>query len=211
MFDRFGQIAFEPVPLARFGLASEWKKLGATQDEALGLIERYREAENEVRALEAQRDAARDTDLRAASSAVRAGKDAPEPQAEPALERKIVAAARTREILERAAGDAIADAQAMRQRNAAALGADIQAALADKAATLAEYARQAAVLYGQVEDGRRLAARLVPPPPAPSMEDTPAGDTTIMMTAGTTASAPARGDVEGILNYLARMGRGGKP
>jgi hypothetical protein len=211
MFDRFGQIAFEPVPLERFGLASEWKKLEKIQDEATGLIERYREAEAEVRALEAQRDAAREADLRAASTAVRAGKDAPEPQAEPALERKLEAATRTREILERATADAIGEAQADRQRHATALGADIQAALAEKAAKLAECARQAAVLYGQVEDGRRLAARLVPPPPAPSMEDTPAGDTTIMMTAGTTASAPPRGDVEGILNYLARMGRGGKP
>jgi hypothetical protein len=206
MFDRFGQVSFEPVPLARFELAGKWKKLGAIQDEALGLVERYLEAGAEVRTLEARRDAARDTDLKTASTAVRGGKDAPEPQAEPALERKILAATRTREILERAAADAIADALAMRQRNATALASDIQAALDKKAATLAEHARQAASLYGQLEDGRRLAARLAPPPPAPpSMAGTPAADTTHVVTARTTASGPARGDVEGVLRYLCAM------
>ena len=214
MIDRFGQIAFEPVPLERFELASKWKKLETIQNEAAKLIGRYREAENEARALAAKRDAARDTDLETAASAVRAGKDAPEPRAVPALERKLVAATRTREILERAAGDAIGEAQAERQRHAAGLASDIQAALDKSAAALADHARQAVALYAKIEDGRRDAARLVPPP-APPAETGPPGSgeaarstvlaSQFVATTSQRTASPDRGTVERVLSHLAAL------
>lgn len=206
MFNRFGEIAFEAVPLERFGLASRWKKLAAVQGEAAEMIRRYKAAERDVATLEAGRVEARDKDLRAAAVAVRAGKEAPPAAAEADLDRDLSAAIRQRDILERAASDAIEEAHALRAKHAPALSADIREALGKKAAELADHARRAAALYAEVEDGKQTASRLIPAPP-PVESNAPAQDTQVFINgpAMSTMRGPARGEIEAALSYIASM------
>ncbi len=211
MFDRFGLIAFEAVPLSRFDLEKRWKKLAALQDEASDLLGRYQEAAASVEALEQGREDARDKDLTAQAAALRSSRSShplPEPEHELALDKDLEGAGRSMQALQRATEGAIADVNAYRAKHAASLAADIQAALDAKADALAEHARQAAAIYAEVEDGKALAQRFGPPPP-PAQENTgEPEDTTVLigpMTTGTIAGGPNRGEVEAVLNYLSSL------
>ncbi|MEJ7815962.1 MAG: hypothetical protein WKF53_12385 [Rubrobacter sp.] len=210
MFDRFGQVAFEPLPLERLGLIPKFKRLAAVQEEAATLIARYWAADRDVRTLEAGRSDARDKDLEAGARALRAGKEAPEghtPTHESALDKDLTTVTRTRDVLERAVTDVIAEAMALKQKNAAALTREMDAAIRSRAASLAEHARQAARLYAEVEDAERDVRRLIPPPPAASLENVPAGPTRVIFAPLTRGVAsPTRGDIERILAYLTSLG-----
>jgi len=214
MFDRFGLIAFEAVPLSRFDLEKGWKKLAALQNEASDLLGRYQEAAATLAALEQGREDARDKDLTAQAAALRSSRSShdelPEPEHELALDKDLEGAGRSMRALQRATEGAIADVNAYRAKHAASLAADIQAALGAKADALAEHARQAAAIYAVLEDGKALARRFVPPPP-PAQENTGAPeDTTVLigpMTTGTIAGGQGRGEVEAVLNYLASLGQ----
>ncbi len=207
MFDRFGLISFQAVPLERFGLKTKWKKLDKLQQEAEGLITRYQEAAAKVEVLEQGRQAARDRDLDAHADALRSGGEAPEPEHEAALDQDLAGAIRTRDALQRAVEGAMVDVTSYRLEHAFALQEDISAALDAKARKLAEYASVAAALYAEVEDGRLEARRLVPKQAAPENTSGPQ-DTTVLLGPMTTrtVSGPARGDIEAALSYLASLG-----
>jgi len=102
MFDRFGLIRFEAVPLERFGLEKKYKKLDELQQEAEGLIDRYQEAAAKVAGLEQGRQDARDKDLDAHASALRKGDEVPEAEHEAKLDEELAGAVRTRDALQRA-------------------------------------------------------------------------------------------------------------
>src|SRR5215216_2970975 len=138
MFDRFGLISFQAVPLEKFGLKRKWKKLDKLQREAEGLIGRYQEAAGQVAELEQGRQEARDKDLDAHAAALRSGSEAPSSatEHEAALDKELAGAIRTRDALQRATEGAIADVASYRLEHASALQADISAALDAKARTL---------------------------------------------------------------------------
>ncbi len=207
MFDRFGLIRFEAVPLERFGLEKKYKKLAATQDETQDLIRQYEEAAGHVAVLEQGREAARDKDLDAAAAALRAGDEVPEAEHEAALDKELAGAVRARDALQRAVEGTLADVASYRLEHATRLQQDITAALDAKAQELAEHARAAAALYAEVEDGRLEAKRLAPVQGAPENTGAPQ-DTTVLigpMTTGTIAGGPNRGEVEAVLNYLSSL------
>ncbi len=207
MFDRFGLISFQAVPLERFGIHKKWRRLDKLQREAEGLIDRYQEAAAKVAELEQGRQDARDKDLDASATALRSGAEAPEPEHEAALDKELAGAVRTRDALQRAVEGAMADVTSYRLEHVSTLQQDITAALDAKAQELAEHARAAAALYAEVEDGRLEARRLVPVQSAPENTSGPQ-DTTVLLGPMTTrtVSGPARGDIEAILSYLASLG-----
>jgi len=207
MFDRFGLIRFEAVPLERFGLQKKWRRLDKLQQEAEGLIGRYQEAAASVADLEQGRQDARDKDLDAAAAALRTGDEVPEAEHEAALDKELAGAVRTRDALQRAVEGALADVASYRLEHATRLQEEISAALDAKAQELAEHARAAAALYAEVEDGRLEAKRLAPVQGAPENTGEPQ-DTTVLlgpMTTGTIAGGPNRGEVEAVLNYLSSL------
>ena len=116
MLNRFGQFVFDPVPLDALGL--NWPKLQERQAEASHLIAQHAQASQAVAELEAGRGAAREDDLDAGARALRAGSSVPPPKAEPALEKKLVGARRTRDAFERAASSAISEMDAFKRQHA---------------------------------------------------------------------------------------------
>ncbi len=208
MFNRFGLIDFDTVPLERFGLEKKWKRLATLQNEAQDLIGRYQEAAQKVAELEQGRQAARDRDLDAHAAALRTGGEIPEPEHEAALDKELAGAVRTRDALQRAVEGAIADVTAYRLEHAAKLQADIEAALSTKAQELARHAREAAALYAEFEDGKLEARRLIPPQGAPENTGEPQNSSVLIGPMSTrTLSGPNRGDVEAVLSYLASLGQ----
>lgn len=209
MFNRFGLINFEAVPLERFGLEKKWKRLATLQNEAQDLIGRYQEAAQKVAELEQGRQGARDRDLDAHAGALRTGGEVPEPEHEAALDKELDGAVRTRDALQRAVEGAIADVSAYRLEHAAALQRDVAQALEGVAAKLSEHARAAAALYGEYESGTQEARRLVPPRPAEENHSGPQDSTVILgpLTRQTASFAgPNPGEVQRVLSYLASLG-----
>jgi hypothetical protein len=203
--DRFGQWAFEAIPLDALKLS--WPRLAAIQAEVSHLIAEHAQAAREVTALEASREGAREQDLDAAAAAIRAGSGAPAPKAEPKLERKLEGAIRTRDAFARAVSSAIGDSNAFRLKHAASLEADAVNAVEALRSKLADKARQTAALYAESEAAAASVKKLaVPAPPPP--ESTAAGRDTsyfpeFVATASHRSAGPARGDIERVLNYLA--------
>jgi hypothetical protein len=206
MFDRFGLIRFEAVPLERFGLEKKYKKLDELQQEAEGLIDRYQEAAAKVAGLEQGRQDARDKDLDAHASALRKGDEVPEAEHEAKLDEELAGAVRTRDALQRAVEGAMADVASYRLEHASTLQQEISAALDAKAQDLAEHAWAAAALYAEVEDGRLEAKRLAPVRGAPENTGAPEDTTVLIGPMSTrTDSGPNRGDIEAVLNYLSSL------
>jgi len=207
MFNRFGLISFEAVPLERFGLEKKYKKLVAMQAETQDLIRQYEEAAGRVAVLEQARPDALDRDLNAHARALRKGDEVPEAEHEAKLDEELAGAVRTRDALQRAVEGAMADVASYRLEHVFTLQQDITAALDARAQDLAEHARAAAALYAEVEDGRLVAKRLAPAQAAPENTGAPQ-DTTVLigpMTTGTIAGGPNRGDIEAVLNYLSSL------
>ncbi len=207
MFNRFGLISFEAVPLERFGLEKKYKKLAAMQAETQDLIRQYEEAAGRVAVLEQARQDARDKDLDAHARALRKGEEVPEPEHEAKLDDDLASAIRTRDALQRAVEGAMAEVASYRLEHVFTLQQDITAALDARAHELAEHARAAAALYAEVEDGRLEASRLAPVQGAPENAGAPE-DTTVLlgpMTTRTIAGGPNRGEIEAVLNYLSSL------
>jgi hypothetical protein len=206
--DRFGNWAFEAVPLDALKLS--WPELTGMQNEARHLIEQHAQASQAVTALEAGRPASREQDLDAGAAALRAGKEVPPPKAEPALERKLVGARRTREAYERAASSAIAEMDAFKRLHAGALEADAARSLGVLRSKLSENAKKTASLYAESEAAAASVKKLAPPA-APPPETGPPGSgdaarsTVIMPSVATTgqSAGPARGEIDRVLSYLA--------
>jgi hypothetical protein len=212
MLDRFGQFLFDPVPLDALGL--KWPKLQAMQAEVRSLINQHAEAAREVTALEAGRGGAREQDLDAGATALRAGAGVPPPRAEPALEKKVEGARRTRDAFERAASSAIGELEAFKRKNASSLEADAARSLEVMRRTLADSARQTTGHYAEAEAAAASVKKLAPPA-APPAETGPPGSgqaarSTVFapqFVAATSRSAgPERGDIERVLSHLAALG-----
>jgi hypothetical protein len=207
MRNRFGDWAFEAVPLDALGL--EWPRLAALQNEVGHLIGEHAEAARAVTELEATREGAREQDLDAAAAALRAGNAVPSPKAEPALEKRVLGAVRTRDAFERAAASAIGELEAFKRLHAGPLEADAARSLGVLRGKLAENARRTAALYAESEAAAASVKKLAPPAVAPP-ESGEAGQDTVFapqFVSGTSRSAgPARGDIERVLDYLAALG-----
>jgi hypothetical protein len=212
MFNRFGDWAYEEVPLAALGL--KWPRLAAAQDEVRGLIEQHTEASQAVSALEAKRGAAREQDLDGAATALRAGSEVPEPTAEPALEKKLSGAIRTRDAFQRAASGAISDFESFKRLHAGALEADAARSLGVLRGKLADAAKRAASLYAESEAAAASVKKLAVPAPPPPETGPPGSSDPDRLTvlapqfvATTSRSAgPQPGDIERVLSHLAGLG-----
>jgi hypothetical protein len=206
-FDRFGNWAYEPIELDALGL--NWPKLQERQAEASHLIAQHEEASQAVTTLEQLRPAAREDDLDAGARALRAGSSVPPPKAEPALEKKLVGARRTREAYERAAASAIAEMDAFKRQHARALEADASRSLSALRGKLAKNAKETASLYAESEAAAASVKKLaIPAPPPP--ESTAAGQDTSyfpQFVATTSRSAgPERGTIDLVLSHLQALG-----
>jgi hypothetical protein len=211
MFDRFGNWAYEEVPLDALGL--KWPKLAAAQDEVRTLIKKHAEASEAVFSLEAGRPAAREQDLDAAAAALRAGNAVPSPKEEPALEKKLVGAVRTRDAFSRAVSSAIEELEVFKRKHAGALEADASRSLGLLRSKLAENAKKTAALYSEAEAAAASVKKLEPPAPPPAETGPPGGGaarSTVFspqFAARTSRSAdPQRGDIERVLDFLAGLG-----
>jgi len=210
IMDRFGNWLFSPVPLDALGLS--WPKLAALQNEVKHLIEQHAEAARAVTAVSSARVGAREQDLDAAAAALRAGNAVPSPKAEPALERKIEGAIRTRDAFERAASSAIGELEAFKRQHAGALEADAARSLGVLRSRLSENAKRTAALYAEAEAAAQSVKKLEPPAPPPPETGPPgSGDaarsTVIMPSVATTgqSASPDRGTVERVLSHLAGL------
>jgi hypothetical protein len=209
--DRFGNFAYEPIALDVLGLS--WPKLAAAQDEVRSLIAQHAEASQAVTSLEAGRGAAREEDLDAAATALRGGSAVPEPKAEPALEKKLSGAIRTRDAFQRAASSAIAEIDAFKRKEAEGLQADAARSLEVMRRKLSETARKTASLYAAAETAAQGVKKLAPPAPPPEETGPPgSGDaarsTVIMPSVATTgqSAGPDRGTIDLVLSHLAALG-----
>jgi len=206
-FDRFGNWAYEPIELDALGL--NWPKLQERQAEARHLIAQHAEASQAVTTLEAGRGAAREDDLDAGARSLRAGSAVPAPKAEPALEKKLVGARRTRDAFERAASSAIAELSDFKLKHAASLEADAARSLAVLRRKLSDHARQTAALYAEAESAAASVKKLAPPAVAPP-ESSAAGQDTVyapQFAARTSRSAgPERGEIDRVLSHLVALG-----
>jgi len=213
MYDRFGSLLFDPIPLDALKLS--WPELAGRQNEARHLIEQHAQASQAVTALEAGRPASKEQDLDAGAAALRAGKEVPPPKAEPALERKLVGARRTREAYERAASSAIEELEAFKRKNASSLEADAARSLEVMRRTLAEAARKTTGLYAEAEAAAASVKKLAPPV-APPEETGPPGSgqaarstvfaSQFVATTSQRSAGPDRGTVERVLSHLAGLG-----
>jgi len=208
MLNRFGQWLFDPVPLDALGL--QWPKLQERQAEVKYLIGQHTEASQAVAELEAGLGAARELDLDAGATALRAGSGAPSPKAEPALQKKIEGAVRTRDAFSRAVSNAIEELEAFKRKHAGALEADAASSLGVLRGKLSDHAKQTASLYAEAEAAAASVKKLEPPAPPPVESGEAAATSTVFapqFVAGTSRSAgPGRGDIERVLSHLAALG-----
>jgi hypothetical protein len=207
MIDRFGNWLFEPVALDALGL--NWPRLAAIQNEARHLIAQHAEASQAVATLEAGRVTAREDDLDAGARALRAGSAVPAPKAEPALEKKVEGAIRTRDAFSRAVSNAIEELEVFKRMNAGALEADAARSLGVLRSRLAENAKKTAALYAEAEAAAASVKKLAIPAPAPP-ESSAAGQDTVyapQFAARTSRSAgPERGEIDRVLSHLVALG-----
>jgi small-conductance mechanosensitive channel len=196
------------MELTRYGLADKWPRLRELSEEVASLEQRRAEAESGVIGTRNAIPAAKDKDTQAAAKALRDGKAMPDAKHEAKAQAAFEDAQRTLAAYTKALESARVDLATFTAKHRAELRADILRALRERAQRLAEHTREAAQLYGTLEDSRHDLRNLAPPPPAPD-ENAPAQpvSTTLLghWTLSSTAGAPARGDVEEILGYLASL------
>ena len=194
------------IDLKRYGIADKWSKLAKLQQEVASLEERRVEAEREVMAARNAIPAARDRDAEAASQAIRAGKAMPRPKHEAEALAALEGAERTLTALAKAVQSAQADLNEYLAQHSGEIRAAVVEALRDKAHQLARHAREAAVLFGQIEDSR-YDLKALAPPPAPPDENAPAQrlSTSVIAIGTARTTGPARGDIEAALGYLAGL------
>jgi hypothetical protein len=202
--DRFGQWAFEAIPLDALKLS--WPKLAGIQAEVKHLISEHARASQEVTSLEASREGAREQDLNAAAAALRAGNAVPQPKAEPALQRKVEGAVRTRDAFSRAVSSAIEDLEGFKRVHAASLQADATFSLEALRSKLADKAKQTAALYAESVAAATSVKKLEPPAPPPPESTAVGQDTSYFpqfVATSRRSAGPERGDIERVLEFLA--------
>jgi hypothetical protein len=208
--DRFGNWLFDPVPLDALKLS--WPRLQAAQAEVKHLIGQHAEASEAVAKLQAGLGAAREKDLDDAATAIRAGSGAPPPKAEPALSRKIEGAVRTRDAFGRAVSNAIEELENFKRVHSASLLADATWSLEALRGKLAEKAKQTAAIFAESEAAAASVKKLSPPAVAPPELGPPGSSAAATSTvfapqfvhATSRSAGPARGEIDRVLDYLAR-------
>jgi len=206
VFNRFGQLAVEVVPLEQHGLAKKWAKLDRLQREVASLEERRQQAERDVLSLRGGIDAASAKDAEAASRAIRAGKDVPTPKHEKDALAAVEGAERTASYLYAAVSGAAQDLHAHTTKHRSELLADLAQSREELAAELAALSPEVASKYRKLLEVEALAKRLAPPVAQEENHGEPQ-DTTVLigpMSTRTTAG-PNRGEVEAALAYLASL------
>jgi small-conductance mechanosensitive channel len=194
------------LDLERYGLEESWPKLRKLQEEVASLEKRRGEAEAAVYAARNAIPSAQEQDTEAAAKAIRAGKSMPATKHEAKARAALEDAERNLTAYHKAVASAQSDLARFTAAHAEELRDAMLDALDDKARELARVAREAAVLYGQLEDAKYDLKQFAPPP-APPDENAPAQKlSTSVISVGTQRSVgPARGDVEQMLGYLASL------
>ena len=198
------------LDLKRYGLEATWPRLRALQEEVANLEQRRGEAEGEVVAARAAILDAKEEDTEAAAKAIRAGKSVPKGSREAKAEARQADASRNLAAYTRAVGEAQGELAQFTSKHRDELREAILAALSEKAQLLAEYAKEATVLYSQLEDAKYDLREFAPPAPpsetgAPgSMRGHDVANVIAVRTAGW--DGPPRGDVEATLRHLASLG-----
>ncbi len=206
MYNRFGQLAVDPFPLERFGLAKRYPKLVALQKEVADLDARRAATDGELVALRQGVGQAQQKDAEAAGKALRAGKDMPEAKHEVDANRKVQEAERKLAALSDATAAAAQDLSAEQRKHATDLIEDLGRARAETAKRVAEQAASLLADYGLFLDAEDIGKRFAPPAPV-SDESAPAQDTTFIIHAPrATPAGPQRGDVESVLSHLSSLG-----
>jgi hypothetical protein len=206
VFNRFGQLAVEVVPLEQHGLVKKWAKLDRLQQEVASLEERRQQAERDVVSLRQAIDAARAKDAEAASRAIRAGKDVPAPKHEKDAVAAVEGAERTSSYLYAAVSDAAQDLHAYTTKHRSELLSDLAQAREELAAALAALCPEIALKYRKLLEVEALAKRLGPPVAHEENHGEPE-DTAVFIGPMTirTISGPSPGDIEAALSYLASL------
>ncbi len=191
------------IPLETLNLKSKWPRLAELQQEVVSLERQVERSTAEVQRLEGELVGARNKDLADGARAIRASRTAPSSTAEPKVQKKLDAAKRNRDVLAKALEDARSDLGALRAKHQHALFEDVRQARQKIAAEVAEAAARALQGFSRYSDLHYLLKDLAPPPPATD-EQAPAQRLTQTFVGlhTTTSDGPARGEVEGVLQYL---------
>jgi hypothetical protein len=195
------------LDLKRYNLETKWPKLAKLQAEVSDLERERDKAQAEVMASEAAIAEAQAKDREADAAAIRSGKSLPKAQHQAKAEAARDNAERNLAAYQKAVADAQADLNAFIAEHRDGIRAAMVEALNRNDAELAHHAREAARRYAFREDARYDLKQFAPPP-APPDENAPAqklsttfiGPVTTQLAAG-----PNRGDVEGMLGYLAGL------
>ena len=184
------------------------KELRRLAERVASLEQERSQVEGEAHRLRLQVQQAREHDLNAEALALNAGEKPPKPT-EPDIRRKLEDTERRLEVLRRRLPLAQSDVAVYISEHRGELRESLIAALGDRAHQLAEHARAAAQLYGEIMDGQRPLRKELAPP-APVEEATGTGRDTvdfggIVSRANVYGEPFERGDVEAMLSYLAAL------
>jgi hypothetical protein len=194
------------MDLRKYGLEDKFPKLAKLQEEVQDLERCRGEAERDVMTARHAVEAAKEQDAEAAAKALRSGKAMPKASREEKAKAELEAAERTLSAYAKALEGAQSDLGHYMNARRAEIRASILDALHDKAAQLRVHATAAAQLYAAIEDSRYTLRDLAPPAVAEYSGEAQPLTVAIVGAVQTTKSAgPARGDVEGILRYLATL------
>jgi chromosome segregation ATPase len=178
-------------------------------EQRVASLERERgQVEAEAHRLRMQVQQAREHDLNAEALALNAGKKPAEPT-EPVLRAQLEDAERRVEVLQRRLQLAQSATATYVAEHRDELREALIAALGARAHELAEHARAAAQLFGEIMDNQRPLRRELAPP-TPVEEATGTGQNTvdfggIVSRANVYGEPHQRGDVEAVLGYLASL------
>jgi chromosome segregation ATPase len=192
------------LDLKRYGIADKWPKLAKLQQEVASLERERDKAQGEVMATSNAIAAAKAKDTEAASIAVRAGKAIPSPKHEAQARAALEDAQRTWDAYAKAAEGARVDLATTTAKHRGEIRAAVIDALRENDQALAQHAREAARRYAFREDAQYDLKELTPPTP-PDENAAAQRNSFELIGQFTTSNTPARGDVEGMLGYLAGL------
>jgi chromosome segregation ATPase len=189
--------------LEKFGIAGRWPKVAQLQQELTSLEQRQGEADAAVVAARNAIPAAEAKDREADAKAIRAG-EASKAQYKAKAQAALEDAERTLAAYGKAIEDARVELAALVAAHRTELRSAVIDALRENDQALAQHAREAARRYAFREDAQYDLKELTPP--TPPDENAPAQRNSFELLAHhTTNNTPNRGDVEGMLGYLAGL------
>ncbi len=194
--------------LKKYGIADKLPKLTKLQKELSGLEQHKAKAERQVTVWQQQVLHARDKDAVAASLAIRAGKEMPEPENEREALSALDAAERTLAATSKAVEAVRSEAAQFVSENREEIRSALLASLRDSAARLREHAMAAASIYGVLDDAHYVLKRELATPAslAPVENDEPARSTySVIGAVHIQNSDPPSGIVLQHLEFLASL------